>query len=344
MVEIRQDRERAEFGQYPMKELVSCAEAGRLDMAVREMAALPDLTLMEDASLRLWDSLRPLLETTGAGSRSSLVALCGTGNNAGDALAVIRHVRFAGYTDLAVILGRDDPGDMAGRQLASLRALGIHILSWRSSEPECRNLIKNAGMLLDGLAGSGLHGRLRAPLLDLLSAVNDIANKTIPIATIDLPSGLGDDHESDFPLMRARWTLSIEPAKASLYFPAARSNCGEIINVAGIFPVDARRTASAVLLTADDLPVDTTRSLQRQSGTLGCLRRLRRYDRRRQSLFARIALCRCWIHGSLRHARYPAHSLRKNGSCHGASGARGTLRPGFQSLGRDPCRSRLGEK
>ena len=100
-----------------MKRLLTCAQASALDRSVQERVGLPPGILMEDASIRLWDALEPRAAALGAGTTGPLTALCGSGNNAGDALAVLRHARFAGIDNLAVIAGSPLHRKVHGREV-----------------------------------------------------------------------------------------------------------------------------------------------------------------------------------------------------------------------------------
>jgi len=236
-----------------MRRLVSCAEAALLDRETREGCALSPLLLMEDASLRLWDALRPLAAGVGAGCTGSpLVAVCGAGNNAGDALALLRHARFAGLDDLAAILGRDEPGELAQVHLATLRALGVPVLSWTRDREGCRSLLARAALVVDGIAGTGLDGPLRGGLAELAVAANEAGR---PVAAVDLPSGFRDGFDGGA-RVAAAWTLSIEPRKAVLYAPSLRGSAGEIIPIEGVFPARPNSPAapSASLVDESDIP------------------------------------------------------------------------------------------
>lgn len=231
-----------------MRPLIACSEAVRLDSETTARAAMPSLLLMEDASLRLWDALMPLAAARGAGGSSGLVAVCGSGNNGGDALALLRHARFSGARRVsAVFAGR--MGELASLHASSLKALGVPVLDWNGDRRLCERELDEASLIVDGLAGTGLSGRLREELAPLLEALRSRA----PIASIDLPSGLSDSLEEGFPIISAAWTLSIEPRKACLYFPSARESCGEIVPIEGIFPKDAAVAARAELLDEGDL-------------------------------------------------------------------------------------------
>ncbi|MDA8427209.1 MAG: NAD(P)H-hydrate dehydratase [Treponema sp.] len=231
-----------------MKTLVSCAQAARLDRDVQEGAGLPPLLLMEDASLRLWDALRSLEAGIDRGTR--LTALCGSGNNAGDALAVLRHARFAGFENLAAILASSKPGELALAQLGYLKALGIAVFSWETDPEACRSLIERSAILLDGIAGTGLHGPVRENLASLMRVAGDSGR---PVVAVDIPSGVSDECGPDSLILSARWTLAIEPRKSALYFPAVRPFCGAILPVGGIFPEDDYPAPAVELLEKEDL-------------------------------------------------------------------------------------------
>lgn len=235
-----------------MRALVACSEAARLDGETAARAAIPSLLLMEDASVELWRVLAPLARERGAGSTGLLLALCGPGNNGGDALALLRHARFDGLVRLAAILAPGRRVEHCELYANSLSTLGIPVLEWDGDRGTCESLIAEAALIVDGLAGSGLKGPLRESAAPMLKA---LGSARAPIASIDLPSGLSDGFAQGHPAVAATWTLSIEPRKACLYFPAARDYCGEVLPIAGIFPTDAAIASKASLLEESDLGV-----------------------------------------------------------------------------------------
>jgi ADP-dependent NAD(P)H-hydrate dehydratase / NAD(P)H-hydrate epimerase len=233
-----------------MKSLLSCSESGRLDATTATRAAIPPILLMEDASVGLWRVLEPFAKERVAGGSGLLVALCGPGNNGGDALALLRHARFSGLGRLAAILVKEVRGEPGKLYEASLSALSIPVLYWDREREGCEAMLAQASLIVDGLSGTGLRGALREDSASLAAAA--LASGA-EIASIDLPSGLSDSFEAGFPLVKATWTLSIEPRKACLYFPRAREYCGVILPVDGVFPDDAGLMASTSLLEEEDL-------------------------------------------------------------------------------------------
>ena len=243
-----------------MKTLVSAAEASRLDAEVAASCRLPPLILMENAAVRLWAAVEHVLPgpaaedgaAPGAARSACLIAaLAGPGNNGGDALAVLRQARFAGWSRLAAILLADRQGELAEIQRASLEAMGVELVYWRENPGRAKTLLAESSLVVDGVTGTGLKGVLRGPAAELVQAANDSGR---PLFAIDLPSGLGDGYEAGGLVVAARWTASIEPRKACLYFPAARRAVGEILAIEGVFPLDALPASRVLLLEEGDLP------------------------------------------------------------------------------------------
>ncbi len=244
---------------------MSAAEAARLDAAVAESWKLPPLVLMENAALRAWAALESRAGRAGFAGEAPIVALAGGGNNGGDALALLRQARFAGRVALAAVVAATRIGDLTALQLASLLAAGVPVWFWNSEAKDglgdqareapidraaIKALLTSAGLIVDGLAGTGLRGELSGPPAELAALAAAAAR---PIAAIDVPSGLSDAARRHFPVLPARWTLSIEPRKTALYRPAFREAVGDIIAVEGVFPRDVSLHPQAVLLEAEDL-------------------------------------------------------------------------------------------
>jgi NAD(P)H-hydrate epimerase len=249
-----------------MKTLVTCAQARELDAAARKALALSSLQLMEKASLRLWDALRAriagLPALSGKGGVLRIVALCGRGDNGADALAMLRHAYSAGFSCLHAIVSAREPGETQRTQASSLASAGVPILSW-SAEAEALALLEGADLVLDGILGTGANGAAAGEAAAMIDALNNLGKSggAAPgaaarphIASIDLPSGLGDGWSSGMPCVQADSTLSLEPAKAPCFSPEARQACGMMIPVDDVFPAALVSKNDAIsLLEAADL-------------------------------------------------------------------------------------------
>ncbi|MCX8013894.1 MAG: hypothetical protein N3A02_06350, partial [Rectinema sp.] len=92
-----------------MEPLLSMEDSQELDRETRTRFQFSSDQLMEIASLRLWEKIRHSLEACASAiatnpKQLSLTAMCGKGDNAGDALAILRHARMDGYNALHAII------------------------------------------------------------------------------------------------------------------------------------------------------------------------------------------------------------------------------------------------
>ncbi len=233
-----------------MKALVSMREAQELDAGAQERYGLSADQLMERAASLMLRALedRKLLARRTDGKPAAL-ALCGRGNNAADALALLRMASFKGYGPLYAALP-DRLSDTASRRASEAAAAGVLILD--SSSAELPELVRKSALLIDGIAGTGMQGALREPLASLAGL---LSRAEVPIVALDLPGGMyGYDGNPrvNAALVRADYSLCVSPLKSELYFPGYRPSAGVIEGMEGVFPEPLE--ASSFLLEPEDLP------------------------------------------------------------------------------------------
>lgn len=226
-----------------MKALITCEQSRALDAATRETFSVSSFQLMEKASLRIWDSLKAYIDGdpafSGKGNALKITALCGKGDNGGDALAVIRHAFSSGFTGGAAVVSAREPGESAKKQGESLVAAGLACEKWAGGDAEgLPASLAEADIILDGILGTGLVGPASGEAREMIESLNRLktARADLFVIAIDLPSGLGDSWNDDFPCVEADLTLCLEPVKAACYLPKARLLCGELVAVADVFP------------------------------------------------------------------------------------------------------------
>jgi NAD(P)H-hydrate epimerase len=181
-----------------------------------------------------------------AAKAPKITVLAGSGNNAADALVMLRALLLDGRADLSnalVLLSRllaaggETPLSEA---LLAIQKMGVSVRAWDREEAA----LSGADIIIDGIAGTGLQGLLRGKALEMAEAVNrlreDPPEDGSPgrplVVSIDVPSGNFDEWRPGMPLLAADVTLAIEPQKRCLYTPAVRSRAGRILSVGGIFP------------------------------------------------------------------------------------------------------------
>ena len=188
-----------------------------------------------DTELERLDLLELSLEAVGRGVACDLqthfptgrvLVLAGGGANGGDALVAARHLAAWGREVAVLALPSSHPLTLRAR--ARLEALG----GWAPAPlaeltPESlAAALPEADVVLDGLSGTGLRPPLRAPLLEVVQALNASG---LPVLSIDLPSGLdADTAEAPEVSVRARRTVAPAGLKTALVFGPASARAGEV--------------------------------------------------------------------------------------------------------------------
>ena len=184
-----------------------------------------------------------------AGDTPKIVVLAGSGNNAADALVMLRALLLDGRADpagalvLACRLPAGGEKTPLSEALLAIQKMHVPVKLWDGENSAA--LLSGADMVTDGIAGTGLQGPLRGKALEMAEAVNRLREKSgadgaagrgLFVVSIDVPSGNFDEWRPGMPMLTADATLAIEPQKRCLYTPAARSRAGRIFSVGGIFP------------------------------------------------------------------------------------------------------------
>ncbi len=141
---------------------------------------------------------------------SSVVLIGGTGNNAGDGIVALRYMMpFVDSVEAYIIGSRKNLSELLKKQIRIAEKLGIPVFFDRYGEKAIRRIkrLSNRDVLLDGLFGIGLKGKLGEPYVSLIRAMN--ASKAYKVA-IDVPSG--DDRIS----FEADLTVTFHDAKGKV--------------------------------------------------------------------------------------------------------------------------------
>ena len=187
---------------------------------------------IEEAAFRRGIAAEHLMNLAGEGiarrlvdqfpSPGRAVAYVGKGNNGGDALVALKHLRQAGW-QISVKAGFPETewGVLPRRKLRELES------------PPGPDIPSGKGplLLLDGLLGIGGRGPLRPPLAGLAAEMTALRDERgAIIAAMDLPSGLDADTGEGAALV-ADLTLTVGVPKSGLATPAGISHSGRIVAV-----------------------------------------------------------------------------------------------------------------
>jgi NAD(P)H-hydrate epimerase len=220
--------------------LVLCEQAKALDAEASACWGLHPFALVEAAGRQCAGVLAGAFPRLFAHNTPAVAVLAGKGNNAADALVLLRSLILQGRASSgsSVVFFGVPPGEGEktpfSEALISVRKLGVRIEEWHSGISPA--LLGQRDLIIDGIAGTGINGPLRGSAREMAEALNALSGESPLVLAIDMPSGAGDNWKPGMPLARAGATLAIEPMKLCLYKPALRAAAGEILPVRGIFP------------------------------------------------------------------------------------------------------------
>ena len=202
--------------------VVTAAEMRQIDQDTIEGIGIPGIVLMETAGSAIVRAIEQHYPTS---KRIGIFA--GKGNNGGDGLVIARQLAHTGY-DVHLFLV-SPPDTFTGEahinlQIAKNLKLPIkEILTDTAPEIEkdvFSNHIASCELFIDAILGTGLHGDVRDPIATIINGINSLS---IPILSVDLPSGL--DADTGNPLgtcVRADRTVTIGlPKRGLLIHPGA---------------------------------------------------------------------------------------------------------------------------
>ena len=203
----------------------SAEQARALDGAAGRLGVSPD-ALMALASFQCARLAHRLLDDL---TGHPLVAvLAGPGNNGGDALGCARHLSVWGHPVRAVALADlGDPEASYSRQVRAALASGVDLRPARGDpEPAIEWALQGAGLIVDGLLGTGSSGPTRGAIA---AAVGRINASAAAVLAIDLPSGLDTTTgEARGECVKADATLMLAIAKSGCLASGSRPFVGQL--------------------------------------------------------------------------------------------------------------------
>jgi NAD(P)H-hydrate epimerase len=204
--------------------------------------------------------------------RRGVVVVAGKGNNGGDALVVARHLRRRKVA-VSVFLAAPS-SSLRGDALENLsrwkRMRGSLTEIGRGGILELAEATARAGVLVDGLFGTGLRGEIDGPSREIIETLNAAP---APILAVDVPSGL--DADRGIPMgaaVQATVTVTFGFPKIGLLVHPGAGLAGEVVVAdIGIAPAAlASATPRGRLLTADEVAATLPpRASDSHKGTYG---------------------------------------------------------------------------
>jgi hydroxyethylthiazole kinase-like uncharacterized protein yjeF len=237
--------------------LYSAAQVRALDASLIA-AGTPGFELMQRAARATWRALVRQWPTA-----NELTVLTGHGNNAGDGYLVAVLALRAGWSVRVLAVG--DPQRLQGdAALAHAEAVSEKVLiePW-AAQSGLR------GIVLDALLGTGLSGEVREPYASAVAAIN---MSGLPVAAVDIPSGLCADTGRILGVaVQADLTVTFIGLKLGLFTGEAADVVGELLfNDLHADPQLIEGAAfTARRLTAANLPRPAARAPASHKGRFG---------------------------------------------------------------------------
>lgn len=202
--------------------IATADECANRDRRAEIEFGIPLSTLMEEAGAKVFARIRERLPSGG-----TIVFVCGKGHNGGDGLVAARLAWQAGYDAHVFLITQDfELSSLAALQLEALRNTGSQIHQWRSEQEAWHELLSRADLVVDGLLGTGLKGRLDETFASVVNAMNESHR---PVLAIDIPSGIDCDSGQILDgAVRAEETVTFALPKPFLFLNSGPEHAGTV--------------------------------------------------------------------------------------------------------------------
>ena len=196
---------------------VTQAQMVEVDRLMIEEYGITLLQMMENAGRNLAELTSELLGGLVRGKR--IAVLCGGGNNGGGGMAAARHlVNWGADVQVALAVPIEKLKDASVHQLYTLRKMGVPIINSYPTD--------NIDLIIDALIGYGLRGAPRGEIAQWIQKAN---RGSVPILSLDIPSGLDADTGSPpGDCIRADATLTLALPKVGMREDGAFKYLGEL--------------------------------------------------------------------------------------------------------------------
>lgn len=151
-------------------------------------------------------------------SKLKILAICGSGNNGGDAMVTARHLTCSSINLKVIFLGNPSSikteEALTNFEIISKMNKTIELIISSKVDTKVKKQILNADIIIDGIFGTGIKGEIQDPHLSVIKLINK--SKAYIIA-VDIPSGLNPNTgEITSNVIRANTTITFHRIKLGL--------------------------------------------------------------------------------------------------------------------------------
>ena len=147
-----------------------------------------------------------------------ILAICGTGNNGGDAMVAARHLASLNLNLKVILLG--DPASIktdeasTNYQIINKMNRTIELVKLKNIDTKIKKEILDADIVIDGIFGTAIKGDILNPHLSIIKLIN---KSTGYVISVDIPSGLNPDNgETVSQCIKADTTITFHRIKSGL--------------------------------------------------------------------------------------------------------------------------------
>ncbi len=170
-----------------MKYILGPNEVREADRTAMQKSGLPSSTLMENAARGVFDLVMQEMTTLAPHHPPRWLIFCGSGNNGADGYALGRIASSIGH-EVCIIASTplQECNEECRMQRDACEAIdSISVASWPARpEPQFRQA---SIIVVDALLGTGQSGKLRSPLAELVSFMNELHGLKV---AVDISTGL----------------------------------------------------------------------------------------------------------------------------------------------------------
>jgi hydroxyethylthiazole kinase-like uncharacterized protein yjeF len=172
-----------------------------------EYLGIKRLQLMENAGTAVSNAVKNKL-TSG-----KIVIIAGRGNNGGDAFVAARHLED--YDTTVLLLGKKSEikTHEALHNWNVLEKTSIPLTEVSDATMLDKSLIKKADIIIDGIFGTGIKGKIHEPESTAIDLIN---SSDAFVISVDVPSGFDQDEVTFDKSVQADLTLTFHKIKVGL--------------------------------------------------------------------------------------------------------------------------------
>ncbi|MBY0098240.1 NAD(P)H-hydrate dehydratase [Mesobacillus maritimus] len=167
-------------------------EMQQMDRYTMEKIGLPGVVLMENAGSRIVEEIIATSKSLN-NKKTNVLILAGGGNNGGDGFVVARKLVDLGWEpELWLLVPTEKITGDAKVHLNAYLNRGLKLYTLKHID-DFQQHLSQTDIIVDAILGTGVKGAVRDPLNQIIKMVNEREDLSIPVISVDIPSGVNSD-------------------------------------------------------------------------------------------------------------------------------------------------------